>query len=461
MNPLIESARVAAESGRGNDAWRILHEVMQESPQDKHGQLLATFILEKEGRPWVALPMCRELAERHPDEPAVWINLGRVLDGLWLMDEAIECYQRVLAMQVPPKLRVISLVNLAAVYLQLGRFRESRQFAEAALSIEPANLKAKHNVGLSQLAAHEWRPGWMNYEASLGSPQRVAFQYNGEPRWDGKPTSLLVVHGEQGIGDEINGASMIPDAIGVVGRVVIDCDRKLAGLFRRSFPNATVYGTRGVRDGLPWAEADRKPSASTGVMQLGQFFRNRTQDFTGAAYLTPCPIRTGGWRSHLCAQQVIGVAWTGGVPQTAQRYRRWTLNDLLPLFRRFPEAHFVSLQYKDAQAEIDAFHVEHPEVDLVQYPFATLTQDYDDTAALVAACDGVFSMQTSVIHLAGAMGVPTHVGVCKVSQWRYGTEGDRMPWYGSVRLFRQREDDSWDIEGAAEAFSQRLDGESA
>jgi ADP-heptose:LPS heptosyltransferase len=89
----------------------------------------------------------------------------------------------------------------------------------------------------------------------------------------------------------------------------------------------------------------------------------------------------------------------------------------------------VSLQYKDASKDIVGTPV-------VQYPHATLTKDYDDTAALVAACDLVIGVQTSVHHLASAMGVPSWVMVPDVSQWRYGEDYTDIPFYKSMKLYR-------------------------
>jgi ADP-heptose:LPS heptosyltransferase len=139
---------------------------------------------------------------------------------------------------------------------------------------------------------------------------------------------------------------------------------------------------------------------------------------------------------------VIGVAWHGGVPKTNSRNRRLTLEELLPFFQK-QDAHYVSLQYKDASKEIAEFKERHPEIDLVQYPFATLTSDYDDTAALVASLDYVVCMQTAVAHTAGALGVPVTVLVPVASQWRYGTAHDSIPWYKSLRIIRQRKTGQW------------------
>jgi ADP-heptose:LPS heptosyltransferase len=162
------------------------------------------------------------------------------------------------------------------------------------------------------------------------------------------------------------------------------------------------------------------------------------------------------WRALFDRQRkpVIGIAWTGGVPWTGDRYRKWTLDDLLPVFRSV-DAVWVSLQYKDAGKEIAAFRARHPDIDLRQYAYATLTQDYDDTAALVAECDLVFSMQTGVIHLAGALGKDCWCFVNSHPGWRYGASGDSMPWYRSVRLYRQ-DGDVWPLVKAAEDLRARF-----
>jgi hypothetical protein len=144
------------------------------------------------------------------------------------------------------------------------------------------------------------------------------------------------------------------------------------------------------------------------------------------------------WKSQW-SKPAIGIAWSGGVPKTNSRNRQVTLEQLLPIFAT--DAHFVSLQYKDAAGEIAAFKAKH-DVDLVQYDFATLTRDYDDTAALIASLDYVLCIQTAVAHTAGALGVPVTVLIPEATQWRYGT-GDTVPWYRSLKIIRQKKTGSW------------------
>jgi hypothetical protein len=194
---------------------------------------------------------------------------------------------------------------------------------------------------------------------------------------------------------------------------------------------------------LAWSEEDRKLDASCALGELGGFYRTTDESFTGEPYLKADPERRLMWRALFDSKKkpVIGIAWTGGMPWTAQRYRTLTLDQLS--FMKSIDAHWVSLQYKDASSEIAAYKAANPGVDLVQYPFATLTSDYDDTAAMVAEVDMVVAVQTAVVHLAGALGKDAMVLLPKTSQWRYGEAGDTIPWYSSVKVYRQRSLNDW------------------
>lgn len=442
-------AKELAESGKYADAWRIVSPHLDAEPNDPKALLLASFMLEKQGQSALAYQVCKQLTTQFPQNPIAWVNLGKCCDSLWRMDEAEAAYHRALT-QVKAgdsDTKVTIYTNLSALFLQLGQFEKARTWAEKALKIDPAHLKARHNVGLCQLAAGEWAHGWKQYEASVGSPQRIAWNYNGESTWKGEANGTVVVYGEQGIGDEICAASMLGDAVKRASRVIVDCDARLKGLFARSFPLAKVYGTRNRKE-LNWDAQDQDIDYSIASMQLGAIFRNSAEEFTGEPYLTPDPDRVLMWKALWASKgkPAIGIAWTGGVKETAAMYRRWDHEQMAQIMRTIP-AHWVSLQYKDASAELDEFRAKYPDIDIAQYKGATLSQDYDDTAGLVASLDGVVAMQSTAVHIAGALGVPCAAGIPKTSQWRYGASGDSMPWYRSVRLFRQERFGHWDVSG--------------
>lgn len=394
--------------------------------------MLASHIFDKTRRLTTAYQFAKRLTEVAPQIPEGWINYGRLAEQLYLFRDAERAYAKGLKLAKTPHQRAMILINHGAMCVTRGDFKEAERLSRLALELDPQSRKAAGNLGIAYLAQGKWAEGWVGYQNILGSEHRKLVQYGEEPIWQGAKDQIIAVYGEQGLGDEIAFASMLPDAIKDSGKVIVDCDKRLEGLFRRSFPQARVYGTRNENH-LDWAQEDRRIDASISMGGLGQIYRRRNQDFPGTPYLTADPERVLMWRALWAEKRkpVIGLAWTGGVQWTAQKFRTWKPQAFSALFGM--DAHFVSLQYKDASQEI----VGTP---IVQYPHATLTKDYDDTAALVASLDQVICMQTAVAHLAGGLGVKCRVFLPDTGQWRYGIEGDSMPWYTSLKVYRQNGD---------------------
>ena len=178
---------------------------------------------------------------------------------------------------------------------------------------------------------------------------------------------------------------------------------------------------------------------------MGEYFRTRDEDFTGEPYLVPDPDRVAMWKAlfESKGKPVIGLGWRSGVRKTAAKYRQVDLDTLQPFLQSI-DAHWVSLQYKPAGKEIDAFKADHPDIDIIEYPYGTLSNDYDDCVAMIAAMDRVVALQTTAIHVAGALGVPCDVLVPSTSQWRYGQGTEDFIWAKSVRIVRQTIRGEWD-----------------
>ena len=455
MTADILHAKELAEAGDLDPAWKIVNQVLSENTNDSRGLLLLTFILEKAGRVPEAYHIAKRFCDIYPGEPAGWINVGRCCDVLWKIEEGEAAYRKAVSCAREDKLRMQAYNNLAALYIQTGRFREAKPYAERALVLEPESGKAKHNLGMCLLAERNWADGWPLYSASVGSANRIAWRYGDEDEWDGTPGKTVVIHGEQGLGDEICAASMFNDAIAKSGKIILDCDARLTNLYRRSFPKARVYGTRKQKM-LTWAAEDQNIDASISAMELGKLFRLKDEDFAVEPYIKPDHERVTMWRALFDQKNkpVIGIAWSGGVPQTAAHKRKLTLNALLPLFETI-DAHWVSLQYRDAQSEIEEFRASHPKVDIKQYPHATLTNDYDDTAGIVASCDLIVTVPTAVMHLAGAMGVPTIVMKSAYSCWKLS--GGLLFHQYNMRLIDHSRKEGWEevIQRTAKAIHDR------
>jgi len=438
---LVKEAMRLCDADDADHAWGIAEMLMDRSPDSAAGLMLATFVAWKMGKHTLSYQLAIRTTQVAPLNAQAWMRLGIAANEIWQMDAAETAFKHGLRLSKDKGESSALHLNYSALLLDTGRFAEAEEHARKALDFNPSSEKAKANMGLSLLGQRKWT-GWDLYSHTLGLPGRRKTRFAQEGPWDGTKGLTVALYGEQGIGDELSFASMVPEAIRDSKRVILDCDAKLEHLFRRSFPEATVHGTRWERV-LDWPVEDRTPDASLALGELGRLYRRTDESFPGTPYLVADPIRRQMWRSEFDrkGKPAIGIAWTGGVPWTGAKFRTLSLEQLKPLFNSV-DAQWVSLQYKDAAKDIATFRKRNLGVDLVQYPWATLTPDYDDTAALVAELDLVICIQTAVAHLAGALGKECFVLLPKNSQWRYGTSGD-IPWYKSVRVFRQRSLQDW------------------
>jgi len=135
----------------------------------------------------------------------------------------------------------------------------------------------------------------------------------------------------------------------------------------------------------------------------------------------------------------VGLSWFGGVASTHRDARSTDLEQWLPVLAQ-PSCHFVSLQYGNARNELEEMTRTQG---VTIHEWREAIDDYDETAALVQALDLVVSVQTAIVHLSGAIGKSVWVMVPAVAEWRYLADGTAMPWYPSVRMFRQRQPGAW------------------
>ena len=443
----LEAAKKTLDEGNVDRCWAMCEDALEGNPDDVEWLVLATYCAWKANRFTIGYQFGRRAVAQRADAPGAWLNLGICAHDLFYFEEAERCFQRTVQLSTDKHVTGMAWMNLSATYIDWGRFPEAEAASREALKFSPYSPKAKANLGFAMLGQGKW-DGWEFYSYSLGLTNRQKQKFGEEPDWNGEKGKTVVVYGEQGLGDELSFASMLPDAIRDCKKIIFSCDKSLEGLFRRSFPQVKVYGTRRAKEdsGIRWEKEDWQFDASCALGELGALYRRKDEDFTGKAYLVPDPDRRKMWRALFDSKgkPVIGITWSGGLRHSGQRFRTTGLDQMTAIMRSV-DAHWVSLQYKDASAEIAAFRAKNPDIDLVQYPFATLTNDYDNTAALVAEVDMVVTVQTAIVHLCGAIGKECWALVPKTSQWRYFLEGERTIWYESVRLFRQKTLGDWSV----------------
>lgn len=435
VKSMLRRAAELCEAGELDESFRLAERVLEYDPHQHFAIAIAAMCQMKAGRIGVAYHLFRRVLE-YDNREEVWNNLGYCLGERHAnLKEAITWYEKCLDGEDAPT----ALANLAMVYSKMGDHPRAVDHAEAALAARPDWHMPKVNAAMSMLAMKQWRKGWEWYDEALGThPSRPRISYHDQdtPLWDGHGGSVII-YPEQGLGDQIMFASMVQEAIDRAEHVVLDAEPRLVGLFKRSFPRATVVSSNRGPLILP---EPREIDAAMPIGSLGRLFRNDDGDFPGTAYLKPDHGRVVQWRALLDLlpkRPKIGVMWQGGTATTGEDIRSVTLDDLLPVLGL--DAEFISLNHrKGAEREIAAFSAKHG-YRIWHWDRVHRTGDYDDTAALIEALDCVVSVTTSVIHMAGALGKKVYCLVPKMPAWRYGNEGKTIPWYGSVALYRETE----------------------
>jgi tetratricopeptide (TPR) repeat protein len=334
--------------------------------------------------------------------------------------------------------------NLGTASMHLGRLEEARRHYIRALELAPGDLAARSNLATLDLAegrhcAATWeafRARWMH----PSYPKRHALEgvrYLDDPVL---PRERLLVHLEQGLGDEIYFAACLGDLRAHAAAVAVSCEPRLESLLTGAFPGMTVIPRTADWEARARAFA---PQSQVYAGDLPCWLRRDGTGFPGArAYLHADPARAARWRKRLDAlggELKIGISWRGGGAATGRKERSIPLWEWAPLFC-LPGVHWIDLQYGDHLDELQAVQAAGVRISRFDQAIA----DYDDTAALVSELDLVISVTTAVVDLAGAMNRPCWVLVPRRPLWKFGVRGEQMPWYPSLRLFRQDADEDWD-----------------
>lgn len=428
-NAALEIALEAHRNGRFDEAAHIYHQILNHDPSNSQILFLLGDLHVRLGNNGVAINLLSNSAAVKPI-PAALNALGCACKHENFMAEAEEAWNK--SVEIGPSTEVFN--NLASLHADSGRPEKALGYVEKSLAIDPDNPNAHWNKALALLTAQRWREAWPEHEHRFNPEvQKTSVRRNfGVPLWDGQPTRKLAVHGEQGIGDEIMFLSMLEEAIWRCDDVVVEVEPRLMDVVERSFPKVRAYANEKAMKAH-----ETGFTAQIALGSLGMLFRNEASDFPRApSYLVADPDQVEYWRNRFRMAgdgPIIGVAWAGGTKTTRAYQRTLKATDLSFIGEK---AVAVSLQYgqntqKDAEA---AGFKYYPELD---------GTNMEAVFAAASACDAIVTAAQTLVHVGGALGVPTYVLTPLYSSWRYG-QGKDMPWYGHhVTLLRQHRDGDW------------------
>ena len=353
------------------------------------------------------------------NEPDAYTNLAMAYQRSGQYDKAKGYYEKSIEGDTSPE----ALTNYSGMFVEAGEPKKSIELCEQAIKKNPDILMAHWNLGLALLGEGRWERAWEEHEWGLKpGGLRENRSVLDVPMWDGTPGKTVHVYGEQGLGDEIMFASMLPDLL-KTNPVVLECHSRLETLFRKSFPDIPVYGTRESQE-VDWPH-QHPFEYRMAIGSLGKFYRRSRADFPGTPYLKADPLPKG-------EKFRVGVSWMGGGKKLGRVQKRSVPLSWWKSILNVPNVEFVSLQYTDSNEDLDLMDALGYDI---KRPEEAKAKDYHETARLVASCDLVITVCTSVFHLAGALGVPVWCLCPKNPAWRYQNSGG-CPWYRSSRLYR-------------------------
>ena len=356
-------------------------------------------------------------------------NIGDALQSLGRYEEALPWFDR--ALELRPRYP-IALINKAASLTALRRFDEAIAVYHHVDAIDPGNAEAAWNLSLVQLLTGDFEAGWTGREARWNRKTRQADQpklskvmWLGQEALEGK---TILVHADEGLGDTIQFVRYVPMMAERGARVILAVQAPAQALLS-DFP--------GVSECIPMSSPTLPPyDMHCPICSLPLAFGTRLDTIPSEIAYLPAPAdsRVQAWKDRLGPHQKlrVGLVWSGNPEHANDRNRSIPLS----MFSRLldVDAIFVSLQ-KDPRAGDQAVLRERTEiVDLT----AGLT-DFVETAALISCLDLVITVDTSVAHLAAALGRPTWILLPNVPDYRWLLDRDDSPWYPTVRLFRQTE----------------------
>ena len=363
-----------------------------------------------------------------PANADVYCNMGNALKSLGRLDTALSCYDRSLRIRST----IAGAANRANCLTELGRFEDAIAASRAALTIDPNHPALVWNLSLLQMLVGDFDAGWRGREARWKIPEIAAgYPRLATPMWVGQELiagkTIAVCQGE-GLGDAIQFARYIPLLAKRGARVILVVDQPLVPLLS-VLPGVSLCLAK--KHGLVVPPFD----FHIAIDSLPLAFGTRLDNIPAKPYLPPADAaRVKAWEARLGPHERlrVGLVWSGNPNLKNDRNRSMSFRMLSRILD--VDATFVSVQKNPRAADAEALRERSDVIDLTAH-----LADFAETAALVSCLDLVIAVDTSVAHLAAALGRPTWILLPYVGEWRWLLGRDDSPWYPSVHLFRQDE----------------------
>ncbi|MCA9201695.1 MAG: FkbM family methyltransferase, partial [Planctomycetales bacterium] len=441
------------QSGDIASAENIYRQVLSAQPESANGWCYLGIACHDLDRFEEAESAYREALRLQPEFPVALNNMGNTLRRLGRIDEALASFRRALELK-PDYLNAFK--NAGTTLVWEGRFDEAIDWYSQALRLNPDEAESHRNVGIIRLLQGDFTNGWPEYEwrwraDDLKKPPHAQPEWQGESL-DGK---TILLYAEQGLGDTLNFVRYANVLKQLGARTIVQVQPPLVPLLR---------STPGIDTLVPQREQPPAFDVHAPLLSVPAILKTDLDSIPAdVPYVFADERLIEFWRSELRSfgGLRVGIVWQGNPDHQADHLRSVPLTRFAPL-AALPGVQLFSLQKGHGAEQLAGAGANINVVNLG----ARLDESsgaFLDTAAVMKVLDLVITTDTSIAHLAGALGVPTWLALPYVPDWRWLLDREDSPWYPSMRLFRQTQPGDWDgvFERLTEALRQQAEAKAA
>ena len=419
-----------ASAKRYDEALAVYRETLARDPGNFQAHFGEGNVLRELKRFDEAIASLHRALALRPNHFEANVNLGTTFGLCGKFVEAEARYRRALTLRDDPQIHVC----VGAAIGSQGRFGEEEPHYRHALTLAPDHADAQHNLALLQLRRGRFKEGWALHEVRWRSSKYKPMNIPGVPEWRGESLQgkTLLVVGEQGHGDMMQFARYIPVLAQMGATVDMWVPKNIVEL---------IQSVRGVRRALPvgsTGEYDYWTPSMSVPHRVAHLVPGVLAD---TPYMSVSAERIGSWPARVKKlagnRRKIGIVWAGSPTFGNDQFRS------MPFAAWSPLAEVANTEWFSLQKGAARDQLSQPGCALKPHDLTDDIHDFADTAALIEQLDLVIAVDTSVAHLAGALGKPVWVFLPANYDWRWMLDRDDSPWYPGMRLFKQTTLGDW------------------
>jgi Tfp pilus assembly protein PilF len=408
-------------------AAKILEEELSANPKNPDALHLMGITAHCAGLSESAIGFVEAAIRLNPREPRYYNDCGEIYRKMGKLAPAIARFRRTLSLD-PHYYAAHN--NLGVAFLEEGKIKQAIDCFLHVIHMDPKNPDAHWHLALALLLTGKFKEGWDEYEWRWESSQKNARRNFPQSRWSGSCLThrTLFISCEQGLGDALQLVRYIPlIQTGQGGAIILECRPELTRLFKSI-------------SGISLTELGDSPppfDVHLPLLSLPRVFGTTPESIPAQVpYLSVDPDLKQHWKNRISASRniKIGLVWAGNKNHVNDRNRSCSPDVFRPILE-MSGVEFYSLQ-KNLEGT-------SPVSDMPWVDYCQDLNDFADTAALVSALDLIISVDTSVVHLAGALAKPVWTLLPYMPDWRWMLGRNDSPWYPTMRLFRQPAPGDW------------------